>query len=90
MTARSVLIDLPGPTLREMTERQGAIYAFIVEFLGECGYPPSLREIAGHVGLASLSSVHAQLCQLEELGLIARTPDRARAITVVERDGAAA
>lgn len=90
MTARSALLDLPGPTLQELTERQAAIYVFIIEHLGECGYPPSIREIGRHVGLASLSSVHAQLRRLEELGLIERAPDRARAITVVERDGAAA
>lgn len=89
MTARSALLDLSGPVLREMTLRQGQIYVFLVDFIGECGYPPSIRQIGKHVG-ASTSLVHADLLRLEELHLIRRAPEQARAITVVERDGAAA
>jgi hypothetical protein len=37
-----------------------------------------------------VSVVHAELRRLEELGLIIRAPEQARAITVVEWDGAAA
>ena len=89
MTARSALLDLPGPTLRELTPRQGLIYVCIVEFLDELGYPPSIRQIAVHIG-CSVSTVHIELGRLEELKLIRRAPEQARAITVVERDGAAA
>ena len=89
MTARSALLDLSGPVLRELTPRQAQIYVFLVDFLGECGYPPSVREMGTHVG-ASTSLVHADLLRLEELHLIRRAPERARAITVVERDGEAA
>ena len=89
MTARAVLLDLPGPLLRHLTQRQGLIYACIVEFLDKLGYPPSIRQIARHVG-CSVSTVHIELGRLEELHLIRRAPEQARAITVVERDGAAA
>ena len=89
MTARAVLLDLPGPTLRGMTERQRLIYVCIVHFLDKLGYPPSIRQIAVHVGY-SVSTVHLELGRLEELGLIRRAPEQARAITVVEQDGAAA
>lgn len=86
MTARSVLLDLPGRVLDQMTPRLIAIYVCIVDFVGECGYPPSVRDICAHTEIPSTSAVHAALRRLEELGLIARTPDRARAITVVEWD----
>ncbi len=89
MTARSALLDLPGPVLRELTPRLGQIYVFLVDFIGECGYPPSIRQIGKHVGV-SVSVVHAELRRLEELRLIIRAPEQARAITVVEWDGAAA
>ncbi len=90
MTARSAL-DLPSSALEQIgaTSRQAEIYRFVVKFIREMGYPPSIRQIGKHVGV-SVSVVHAELCRLEELGLIRRAPEQARAITVVERDGAAA
>jgi repressor LexA len=90
MTARSALLDLPGPVLAELTPRLVATYVFLVDFIGQTGYPPSIRQIGEHTGLASTSSVYADLRRLERLGLIRREREQARAITVVEWDGAAA
>ena len=90
MTARSVL-DLTASMLQEIgaTPRQAEIYVFVVGFIAKYGYPPSIRQIGKHVGV-SVSVVHADLRRLEELHLLRRAPEQARAITVVERDGAAA
>ena len=44
------------------------------------GYPPTVREIGEAVGLASPSTVHAHLANLERAGLIKRDPTKPRAI----------
>lgn len=46
------------------------------------GYPPSVREIGEAVGLASPSSVHAQLSTLQRLGYLRRDATKPRAIEV--------
>ncbi|MFF2963825.1 helix-turn-helix domain-containing protein [Streptomyces sp. NPDC057963] len=46
--------------------------------MAESGEAPSLRQIAERVGLASTSSVHYQLGELEERGLVRRTARRWR------------
>lgn len=50
------------------------------------GYPPSIREIAETVGLASPSSVKHQLDKLESAGYIRRFPGRPRAIEIYDED----
>ena len=84
MSDLDVLLDLPPDTLRLMTARQGRIYRFITWFIDQHGFSPSMREIAEHLGLSLGSTVHGDVCRLEELELIRRTPDRARTITLVE------
>lgn len=65
-------------------QRQDAIVDFIREHIEVHGYPPSMREIGDAVGLSSTSSVHHQLCRLEQLGVLVRSERRSRAICVVE------
>ena len=43
-------------------------------------YPPTVREIGEAVGLASPSTVHAHLANLERAGLIKRDPTKPRAL----------
>jgi repressor LexA len=49
------------------------------------GYPPTVREIGDAVGLASPSTVHAHLANLERAGLLRRDPTKPRAIELVGR-----
>jgi repressor LexA len=44
------------------------------------GYPPTVREIGEAVGLASPSTVHAHLANLERAGLLKRDPTKPRAL----------
>ncbi|MET9425809.1 hypothetical protein ABZY06_34850 [Streptomyces sp. NPDC006540] len=46
--------------------------------MGEHGEPPTLRQIAGGVGLSSPSSVLYQLSRLEEQGAVRRGGTRHR------------
>ncbi len=63
---------------------QIAILDYIKEELMKHGYPPSVREICNSVGLASTSSVHHQLNNLERKGYIRRDPSKPRALEVVK------
>jgi len=63
----------------DLTPRQQRIVDFIQDTIRERGYPPTVREIGEAVGLASSSSVHSQLANLERKGYIHRDPAKARA-----------
>ena len=52
----------------ELTGRQQEIWTFLVEYVDGHGYPPTVREIGEAVGLASPSTVHAHLANLELVG----------------------
>jgi repressor LexA len=68
-----------------LTTRQQEIWQFLAEYVDEHGYPPTVREIGNAVGLASPSTVHAHLANLERAGLLRRDPTKPRAIELVGR-----
>ena len=68
-----------------LTTRQQEIWQFLSEYVDEHGYPPTVREIGDAVGLASPSTVHAHLANLERAGLIRRDPTKPRAIELIGR-----
>jgi repressor LexA len=68
-----------------LTERQQEIWQYLVEYVDSHGYPPTVREIGDAVGLASPSTVHAHLANLERAGFLRRDPTKPRAIELVGR-----
>jgi len=76
-------------TTAELTGRQREIWSFLVDYVDRHGYPPTVREIGGAVGLASPSTVHAHLANLERAGLLRRDPTKPRALELVGRAKAA-
>ncbi len=69
-----------------LTARQQEIWNYLVEYVDAHGYPPTVREIGEHVGLASPSTVHAHLANLERAGLLRRDPTKPRALELVGRE----
>ena len=69
-----------------LTGRQQEIFDFLSSYVRERGYPPTVREIGEAVGLASPSTVHAHLANLERAGLLKRDPTKPRALELVGRD----
>src|SRR5437763_5203978 len=69
-----------------LTERQQEIWNFLVEYVDGHGYPPTVREIGERVGLASPSTVHAHLANLERAGLLRRDPTKPRALELLGRE----
>lgn len=72
----------------DLTKRQQEIFDFIKRYTAECGYPPTVRDIGKAVGLASSSTVHAHLANLERIGLLRRDPTKPRAIELLDRAAA--
>src|SRR5262245_66059638 len=68
-----------------LTGRQREIFDFVSEYVGRHGYPPTVREIGDPVGLASPSTVHAHLANLERAGLLKRDPTKPRALEILGR-----
>jgi repressor LexA len=66
-----------------LTARQQEIWSFLVEYVDRHGYPPTVREIGEAVGLASPSTVHAHLANLERAGLLRRDPTKPRALELL-------
>lgn len=70
-----------------LTKRQNHILTYIQSTIAMKGYPPSVREIANAVGLASTSTVHGHLDRLERKGLIRRGTHKCRALELVGFEG---
>jgi repressor LexA len=69
----------------DLTKRQQEIFDFIHKYSAKYGYPPTVRDIGKAVGLASSSTVHAHLANLEKIGLLRRDPSKPRAIELLDR-----
>lgn len=68
---------------QQLTKRQLEILDFIREHIASNGYPPTVRDIGGAVGLTSSSTVHAHLANLEKAGAIRRDPTKPRALEII-------
>ncbi len=73
---------------RHDAERKQKILETIAVTIAERGYPPSVREIADAVGLASTSAVHHHLTALEREGLLERGAHSSRALRLTTRAAA--
>lgn len=75
-TRCSGIIVAAGRTgMNKTTTEQGhethkRIYDFVVDYIQEHGYPPTVREIGDGAYLASTSSVHSHLLQMLESGVL--------------------
>jgi repressor LexA len=72
---------------RGLTDKQERILSFIVEYVNDKGYPPSIREIGNHFHISSLRGVTVHLDALERKGHIKRA-STSRSITVIGKTGA--
>jgi len=68
-------------------ERKRRILEFVAATLRDHGYPPSVREIAEAVGLASTSAVHHHLRALEHEGYLERGASQSRALRLTPTAG---
>lgn len=64
----------------ELTERQAKVLKFITDYQERAGYPPSLREIADHIGTKWSHGVERHLQALTKKGYIEREAAKSRGI----------
>ncbi|MDD4688561.1 MAG: transcriptional repressor LexA [Eubacteriales bacterium] len=67
---------------KELREKQ--IYDYIVEYVNNNGFAPSMREICKGLSISSTSTVQGYIKRLSEKGLISRMEQKKRAIMPVE------
>jgi len=76
-----------GGSDMSLSSRQTGILKFIGEFLEENGYPPTIREIGGAVGISSTSVVSYNLNILQTKGYIQRHREVSRGVRLLDKDG---
>ncbi|MEZ4868733.1 MAG: transcriptional repressor LexA [Caldilineaceae bacterium] len=65
-----------------LSARQKKILHFIISFINEKTFPPTIREIGEKVGISSTSVVNYNLAKLENEALISRERDVSRGLSV--------
>jgi repressor LexA len=68
---------------KELTPTQERVFSFLKDYLGEKGFPPTLREIASHFGLKGPKGPQKTLNILERKGYIRKIPGGSRAIEIL-------
>ena len=66
-----------------LSKRQKQVYDFINKFVEKQGYSPSLEEIAHHLKLSAVSTVHHHVSQLVQKGFLNRRWNTNRSLEVV-------
>ncbi|MBM4397875.1 MAG: transcriptional repressor LexA [Deltaproteobacteria bacterium] len=66
-----------------LTKRREQVLAFIRDHAARTGAPPTVREIAAGLGIPSPNAVVGHLAALQRMGVIERSPRRARGIRTV-------
>lgn len=74
--------------MKQISDKQRKIYDYIRVISGECGYPPSIREIGAAVGLSSPSTVQSHINRLIALGYLIREDGKTRTLKVAGLDHA--
>lgn len=67
----------------KLTDKQKRMLEFLIEFSQENKYPPSVRDIAGGLGLKSVATVKSMLDRLTEKGVIKKHNSKARGIEIL-------
>ena len=70
------------PQMADLSLRQKTILQFLIEFMEDNQYPPSVREIQNGCDISSTSVVDYNLRHLEEKGFINRGKEISRSISL--------
>ncbi len=77
-------MNLKGKTMVDLTERRRKVLEFIRQYLEIHGYPPSIREIASHLGVSGTLGVVKHLKALERAGYVRRVPGTSRGLSLTD------
>ncbi len=68
--------------MEDLSNKQGQVLQFLIDFNAEHGFPPTIRELCDHFGFKSLNTAHFHLRSLEKKGYIQIHPGKGRGITL--------
>jgi repressor LexA len=71
-------------TKANVEDTRELVYDYIVEFINENGFAPSIREMCEGTGIRSTSTIHSHLKRLQEEGRLTVGRGKRRALTVTE------
>ncbi|MDD3777209.1 MAG: transcriptional repressor LexA [Actinomycetota bacterium] len=74
--------------MKKLTPKQEKVLEIISQFIAQKGYPPTVRELAQRLGLASPRAVSDHLAALQKKGYIEKT-SLARSIKITDGSGLA-
>ena len=69
--------------MNNLSEREQKILEYMREYVAKWGYPPTVRDIAGALGIKSTSTVHKAIAALEKAGAIKKQAGKRRALDIV-------
>lgn len=72
--------------MKKGDERLEKIYNYILKFIDENGFPPSVREIAAEFDIKSTSTVQYYMDKLKTSGQISHADNKKRAVVVTRRN----
>lgn len=70
--------------MKPLTDRQRLVLAFVEDFCGSQGYPPTVREVAAAFGIQPRAAVD-HLAALKRKGYLHREPGRSRGLVLPSR-----
>lgn len=73
--------------MSQLTEREKAIYDYIIDNIRKHGYSPSVRDIQAALAIKSTSTVHSYLERLEAKGYIQKENGKSRTLRVENISG---
>lgn len=73
-----------------LSEREQRILEYMREYVAKWGYPPTVRDVAGALGIKSTSTVHKSIAALEKAGAIKKQAGKRRALDIVGNEPAKA
>ena len=66
-----------------LSEREQRILDYMREYVAKWGYPPTVRDVAGALGIKSTATVHKAIASLEKAGMIKKQAGKRRALDIV-------
>jgi repressor LexA len=71
--------------MQELTDRQRQVYNYLVAFSEQHGFPPTMQEIAEHLGITGNLGVIKHLTALEQKGFLTRIAGSSRGIKLTPK-----
>ncbi len=72
--------------MRNTNEKINQVYSFMVEYVKENGFPPSVREICAKLSIKSTATAYSYIERLKEKGLIEKSPQKNRSISLIQKN----